>query len=299
MTEDKNTFPRHQSVTEAWANHLQAILRDGITCQPRGKMVTEVPALTMSFDMRHPVIICPTRKLSYRFMAAEALWILTGGNLLAPLVSLVPRMAEYSDDGVTLTGAYGPPFLEQLPYVVNCLVGDEESRQAVIQLWRPSPEPSKDIPCTTSLVFQVRNGELRTQVYMRSSDAYLGIPYDTFSFTMMSLFVLTNLNQQRRRRKKCAFTLGGLSVTAASAHLYQENWTAAYECIRECRVQHEISDGLTALVNPLPIEQLKSATPYQLIQLLEDNAGEVYAPQVGNGLGPGDALHRPTWRVRP
>lgn len=131
----------------AWRRALKRALTEGELVAPRGQRTKELLGHVVSIDMARAVVTSPTRKLSYRFMCAEALWILAGQNELAPLTRFVKRMADFSDDGVTLAGAYGPRLVPQLPYVVDALARDRETRQAVVTIWTPSPPPSRDIPC--------------------------------------------------------------------------------------------------------------------------------------------------------
>jgi thymidylate synthase len=176
-------------------------------------------------DPRWPVIASPARKLSYRFACAEALWITDGDNRLAPLTRFVKRMADFSDDDETLAGAYGPPYVAQLPYVVETLLRDRDTRQATMTIWRPSPAPSKDIPCTIAMVFSLRNQSFYQRVLMRSSDVWLGIPYDVFSFTVMGLKTLCAYNAAAPDALRA--DPAGLTISLVSSHLYERDAAAA------------------------------------------------------------------------
>lgn len=219
----------HASFGElAWRRALKRALDEGAEVAPRGAKTKELLGHTISIDMARAVVTSPVRKLNYRFMCAEALWILAGQNELAPLTRFVKRMADFSDDGVTLAGAYGPRLMPQINYVVDALVRDRETRQAVATIWTPTPPPSKDIPCTVAVAFSVRRDELHQQVFMRSSDLWLGVPYDMFSFSCWGIYVACRFNA----RLAAAATggpigLGHLTITAASSHLYERDWDAA------------------------------------------------------------------------
>lgn len=212
----------------AWIKALSTILNAGVPVEPRGKKTVEVPQRTDVVRMRHPVVVNRKRALNYRFMAAEAYWILSGSNVLSELTRYNPKMAEFSDDGVTLFGAYGPPIQAQLDYVVSTLLNDEMSRQAVLTIWRQRPAPTKDVPCTVAMSFMIRDGELNAHVFMRSNDVWLGWPYDVFSFSMVAHLVCCRLNAVRATKP---IEPGNLYLTAASSHLYQEHWTGARVCL--------------------------------------------------------------------
>jgi len=185
---------------------------------PRNQGTLEILARISTVDMDSPVVTIPARELDYQFMAAEAYWILSGDRRLSHQ-SLVKNLLKYSDDGNTMNGAYGPPFLQQVKYVVYKLHEDVMSRQAVMTLWERSPRVSKDIPCTISLQFILRRGYIHTNVFMRSSDAWLGWPYDIFTFTMMTHYVRGSLN--------IGLDMGTLSLFAGSQHLYVRNMAQA------------------------------------------------------------------------
>jgi len=186
------------------------------------------------------VVTCPARKLNYRFMAAEALWISAGRNDLGGLTDVNPNMARFSDDGRTLAGAYGPRIRPQVPYVVASLIKDRDTRQAALTIWTPNPEPSKDTPCTVAMVFSIRENRLYQHVFMRSSDAWLGIPYDVFSFTLLAYEVACRYNQHKLLIGGSPVGLGHMTITCTSSHLYSENREAAVAILDECRQAVEV-----------------------------------------------------------
>lgn len=168
-------------------------------------------------------------------MFAEAAWIMSGMNTVRHIAPYSNRIAEFSDDGVFFKGAYGPKITDQLPYVVECLSSDKDSRQALINIWRENPRQSKDVPCTVSLQFLLREGKLFTIATMRSSDVWLGLPYDVFNFTMISVGVLLLLAKKTGEM----YDLGNLTITAGSGHLYVTNKRLAEECFRDFGKQFE------------------------------------------------------------
>jgi thymidylate synthase len=203
---------------------LRKMLADGMEFSPRGMLTKEVGGVSTTVSMTNPIVTNPERRLDYRFMAAEAYWILSGSSELNH-PSLVKNLKKYSDDGVFMRGAYGPPFREQLDYCVRVLDNDPYTRQAVMTLWRPNPIPSKDIPCTVSMQFLMREGYINTMVFMRSSDAWLGWPYDVFNFTMMTMFLQLKL--------KTLPKLGLLKIMVGSQHLYERHFRDAERLLKD------------------------------------------------------------------
>lgn len=213
---------------EAWRDLLRVLLTDGRPVAPRGQSTVEVlHHVSLTVDLNHPVITQPARKLNYRFMAAEALWIAQGRQDLEFLTEVNPRMADFSDDGKTLAGAYGPRIRPQVPYVVQCLLRDRDTRQAAMTIWTPTPAPSRDIPCTVAMVFSIRDNRLYQHAFMRSSDAWLGIPYDVFSFAMLGIEVACLHNQKSPQ----PIGLGHLTITCTSSHLYEQHYEAARDIL--------------------------------------------------------------------
>jgi thymidylate synthase len=230
-------------------------LRDGFEVAPRGMRTLELAQHTTSFDMSRPVVLCPGRKLSYTFLAAEALWILAGDDRVETIAPYNPNIAQFSDDGVHFAGAYGAPIVAQFDYVVSALLRDRDTRQAGLTIWRPNPPPSKDVPCTVAIWFSIRADRLNCHVFMRSSDAWLGLPYDVFVFSMLAAKVACAYNAPPLSLARDAtdeapvFTtlapigLGWLHLTAASEHLYARDFEAAKACV---------VDDVTPRGDPLP-----------------------------------------------
>lgn len=201
----------------AWLKAVAGIIELGHEVFPRGQKTKEIVANKVTFDMAYPIVFESGRKLSYTFMAVEALWILAGSNSLNFHPKIREKLLPYSDDNMTMTGAYGPKVISQMPNVIYTLRDDRDSRQAVISIWRKNPGPSKDIPCTLSLQFLIRENKLHLVAFMRSSDIWMGMPYDMFSFTMIAYTVA----------RKLGVELGSCSITAGSMHLYERNLEAA------------------------------------------------------------------------
>ncbi len=192
-------------------------------CKPRGLKITEKLNNSWIIDMDDPIITLPERKLSYSFMFGEAAWMLEGRNDVESVSKYVDGVKRFSDDGVTFFGAYGPKIITQTTYVVDTLIKDNDSRQGVLNIWRENPRSSKDIPCTLSLQFFLREASdnlwLHTVATMRSNDAWLGTPYDTFNFSAISFYIACCLNF---RGLKCK--LGSLNIQAGSRHIYENDF---------------------------------------------------------------------------
>lgn len=207
----------------AWVNLLGWIMRWGDHHAPRGQPTTEVIANTTTIDLSRPVVTVPERRIGYRFLAAESAWILSGDNRLSTIRPFAKRIADTCEDGTWFRGAYGPKFVEQIGYVADTLRRDPESRQAMMTLWRERPGATRDVPCTVALQWLIRDGALHCVVTMRSSDAWLGVPYDWHTFAMMTTMLSIVLRPMPLR-------LGNLHLTAGSQHLYDRDRDNAIRC---------------------------------------------------------------------
>lgn len=231
-----------QTTTNTWRDLLRAITREGSghvltqrAHEPRSTGTMELLGYQTRWDMGRPVVACPVRKLGYRFLAAEPAWIIGGSNKLAEILPYAKYLATFSDDGLHLNGSYGPPFVEQLPYVLDAIKSDPSTRQAVATFWRPRPGKWKDVPCTVALQWMIRKdyddgdkAALHCVASMRSSDAWLGVPYDVATFSAMSAYVAMSL----RLVGVVVDKLGDLILTAGSQHLYSRDVDSAIACLQ-------------------------------------------------------------------
>lgn len=213
--------------SQAWLHRLRDLIEHGHEVAPRGQPTLELLQPVLEVDMNYPALVCPERRPSYRFMAAEAFWILTGDDRVKTIEPYNGQIAQFSDDGERFFGAYGPHVVKQLPYVLRTLGEDRDTRQAWLRIWQDNPPPSKDVPCTLMLGWSIREGRLHCHAYMRSSDIWLGIPYDVFNFSVLSAYV----REQLETLYGYELGMGTLHLTAASSHLYRRDVAAAVRVV--------------------------------------------------------------------
>ncbi len=273
--------------TLTWRGVVNDLLSHGQHAAPtsaggdfKGSTTKELLGYQSRWAMAWPSVACPVRKLGYRFMAAEAAWILSGDNRLATIAPYAKHMARFSDDGLFLSGAYGPPFVDQVGWVARTLMKDRQSRQAVATIWRPRPGPGNDTPCTVALQWIIRESRGRADdapllhcvATMRSSDIWHGVPYDVFNFSMMSAYVALAVKelQKAEARKRALVSkrveeafyhgktlgLGDLILTAGSQHLYKADWNEASAVL---------SEGGADLFEQKPLDLARVASPQALI----------------------------------
>jgi thymidylate synthase len=224
----------------AWFELLSELAR-GRQVRPRGMLCFEETAVTLRvLEGLENVLVHPARNLNYRFMVAEWLWIWFGRNDVASISRYNSKIAQFSDDGTTFEGAYGPRIVRQWPYIIGNLKRDPDSRQAVISIFSPRSvrEQTRDVPCTLTIQFLIREKQLETIVCMRSSDVWLGLPYDFFNFSMLANSVAAEL----------AVPVGRITMHLGSSHLYERNFDEAQEVLKA-------KDALHSLRSPAFIER--------------------------------------------
>lgn len=266
------------TATKAWYGTLIEVMAKGDVVSPRGMRTLEMQQHTVAVDMIRPVVRCPTRKLSEKFLGGEALWILTGDDRVETISRYNKRIADFSDDGVTFFGAYGPKFVNQVQYVVDKLIEDQHSRQAGMTFWRENPKKTKDVPCTVAAFFNIRdNGSvpvLNANFFMRSNDVWLGMPYDMFNFSMMANYVCGSINQRNVLNNfnligKRVLRPGTLFLTAASRHIYSTNEIAAGTCIA-----NDIGSQLDHSILPNKMYENPAHLVHTLREIAEGNEAE-------------------------
>lgn len=164
----------------------------------------------------------------------ELCWYLSGTGRGDPMVFYLgdAYRAEVEEDG-TVHGAYGPRLFGQnsdgqIYRVIELLRSNPGSRRAVVQVFDRNDVSAgqprfKDVPCTCTMQFVVRNDLVHLIVNMRSNDIHLGFPHDVFAFTMLQELVARSLNVE----------VGRYIHIAGSLHLYERNREAAQGFLRE------------------------------------------------------------------
>jgi thymidylate synthase len=249
------------SVDDSMTHILDRIITQGRESQPRGKKIRELIGQNVTFNMKYPIVTKPSRKIGYRFYPAEAAWILSGDNRLDTIKKYSKFIWEFSDDGFFYSGAYGPRVIDQLTYVCDVLSDDPDTRQAVIEIWRPNPRAGRDIPCTLSFQFIARDGLLHCVQSMRSSDAWLGYPYDAFNATMLTTYIILLLRERATRGRK-DLSLGHHTMCIGSMHVYEPQWQSALDFVDD-------EDA----VEYTPVDPTKFKSPVALLDHLWRVAG--------------------------
>jgi thymidylate synthase len=168
----------------------------------------------------------------------ELFWYLSGTNSYRFITHYLPSEAykkEDDNDDNSVRSGYGERLLardgkiNQIDNVIQRLRDQSTSRRAVIQLFDATDltEDFKQIPCTCTLQFIVRDGRLNLLVNMRSNDAFRGLPHDVFAFTMIQELIARSIDVDVGVYKHCAGSLHLYSRDRDGAEAYlSEGWAS-------------------------------------------------------------------------
>ena len=175
-----------RNVSEALYLAVQALETKGVEVDTRNGKALEFPCpvMTSYSHSRERVLFYPMRDANPYFHLMESFWMLAGKNEVEWISNYNGRMSSYSDDGVTINGAYGYRWKnwfgkDQLEIAVHRLLHYENDRRTVVSMWDPIKDFSientgKDHPCKTQIMFWVRNNTLNMTVCNRSNDMIWG-----------------------------------------------------------------------------------------------------------------------------
>jgi thymidylate synthase len=187
----------------------------------------------------------------------EFLWYMAGKGDLETIKYYIKKYEDSAEKDGTINGAYGPRLfsmdgVNQIGNVIAALK-KRDSRQAVIQLFRAADINRKfaDVPCTCTLQFMRRHGQLHMLTNMRSNDAFLGLPHDVFAFTMLQEILARSVGVE----------VGRYCHSVGSLHLYDDHRKLARSYLDEGFQTHvempemPLGDPWQALSTVLAVEQ--------------------------------------------
>lgn len=172
--------------------------------------------------LRLPIL--EKRSLNPFFALTEFSWIINGSNDLEPLNYFINNFNKFSDDGITLNGAYGYRLrnlngVDQLKKAIDILREEQSTRRVVLSMWAIEDlgSTSRDVPCNTSLMLKIRNNQLDMTVVNRSNDLFLGVPYNVVVFYLLQCYIAA----------KIGCRVGSQRHFTDSLHLYSKHLTKA------------------------------------------------------------------------
>jgi thymidylate synthase len=208
---------------------VEEIRRRGQPISPTGGDALELTGVLLELEVpRARLSRTETRGKIYSCLGYLC-WYLAGSNDLGFISYYLPGYKDFAD-GDEVSGGYGPRLfnwegLNQVARVTDLLRRNRDSRRAVIQLFDRGDlnGQQKNVPCTCTLQFMIRNDALHMFTSMRSNDVFLGLPHDFFCFTMLQEIIARDLRVE----------VGPYKHAVGSLHLYNENRDAAQQFLNE------------------------------------------------------------------
>lgn len=185
-----------------------------------------------------PTVGC--RKTFPKSAAAETAWFLLGEQSTVFISTYTQLWNKFVDEigpnNFGVTAAYGYRWRthfgrDQLQLAIDALRKDPSDRRCYISAWDPSTdgcgaENQKNVPCPVGFSLHVQGGELHSSMALRSSDVFVGLPYDVMGHALLMDAVATELG----------VTPGIMHFTLAHAHLYEHHWEMAREALQQTPV---------------------------------------------------------------
>jgi len=204
-------------------NLLKHILKEGVQKGDRtGTGTISVFGYQMRFDLAEGFPLVTTKKLHLKSIVHELLWFLKGDTNVKYLQENGVRIwNEWADETGDLGPVYGKQWrswegangqvIDQITQVINQIKNNPNSRRIIVNAWNVGDLPKMALsPCHALFQFYVANGKLSCQLYQRSADCFLGVPFNIASYALLTLMIA----------QVCELQPGEFIHTFGDAHLY-------------------------------------------------------------------------------
>ncbi|MDR7072921.1 thymidylate synthase [Fictibacillus barbaricus] len=209
-----------------YLDFLQDILHNGTKKEDRtGTGTVSVFGRQMRFDLEEGFPLVTTKKLHLKSIIHELLWFLKGDTNIAYLKENNVRIwDEWADENGNLGPVYGQQWrswsnpegetIDQITNVIHDIKTNPDSRRLIVSAWNPADVPKMALPpCHLLFQFYVADGKLSCQLYQRSADSFLGVPFNIASYALLTMMIaqVTGLKP------------GDFVHTVGDAHIYNNH----------------------------------------------------------------------------
>jgi thymidylate synthase len=228
---------------------LQHILDTGVSKTDRtGTGTTSCFGYQMRFNLQEGFPMVTTKKLHLKSIIHELLWFLKGDTNIGYLTENGVRIwDEWADEQGNLGPVYGKQWrswtgangktVDQVSDIIEQIKKNPDSRRLIISAWNVAELPEMALmPCHALFQFYVADGKLSCQLYQRSADVFLGVPFNIASYALLTLMIA----------QVCGLEAGEFIHTFGDVHLYNNH-------LEQARLQ------LTREPYPLPVMKLNPA----------------------------------------
>jgi len=205
---------------------MKHVLENGVEKQDRtGTGTKSIFGYQMRFDLSHGFPVVTTKKLHLRSIIHELLWFLKGDTNIRYLKeNKVSIWDEWADDQGELGPVYGHQWrswptsdgkvVDQISNVVEQIKTNPDSRRLIVSAWNVGELDKMALPpCHAFFQFYVADGKLSCQLYQRSADIFLGVPFNIASYALLTLMIA----------QVCHLKPGEFVHTFGDAHLYSNH----------------------------------------------------------------------------
>jgi thymidylate synthase len=185
----------------------------------------------MRFDLADGFPLLTTKKLHIKSIIHELLWFVSGDTNIRYLQDNgVSIWNEWADENGDLGPVYGKQWrrwqapdgreIDQLAELIAMIKSNPDSRRLMLTAWNPADVPHMALPpCHCLFQFQVANGRLSCQLYQRSADVFLGVPFNIASYALLTHMIA----------RICGLQAGEFVHVLGDAHLYANHFDQARE----------------------------------------------------------------------
>jgi thymidylate synthase len=205
---------------------MRHILEKGVHKEDRtGTGTLSVFGYQMRFDLSEGFPLVTTKKVHLRSIIHDLLWFLKGETNIGYLKdNNVSIWDEWADSNGELGPVYGKQWrswatpsgeaIDQISQVVRQIKNNPDSRRLIVSAWNVADvDKMKLPPCHAFFQFYVANGKLSCQLYQRSADVFLGVPFNIASYALLTMMVA----------QVCALQPGEFIWTGGDTHLYSNH----------------------------------------------------------------------------
>ena len=202
---------------------MQKVLTEGQKKSDRtGTGTLSIFGHQMKFDLTEGFPLVTTKKVHLKSIIHELIWFLQGSTNISYLKENgVSIWDEWADENGDLGPVYGAQWrswpdgnngsIDQIQNLINSINQNPDSRRHIVSAWNPAEVDNMALPpCHSLFQFYVANGELSCQLYQRSADIFLGVPFNIASYALLTHMIA----------QVCNLKVGEFVHTLGDAHLY-------------------------------------------------------------------------------
>ena len=205
---------------------MKKILDEGVSKEDRtGTGTTSLFGYQMRFNLNEGFPLLTTKKVHLKSIIYELLWFLRGDSNIKYLKEHgVSIWDEWADEEGNLGPVYGAQWrhwrcedgteIDQIANLMNQLRNNPDSRRLIVSAWNVAQVDKMALPpCPSLFQFYVVNNKLSCQLYQRSADLFLGVPFNIASYALLTMMIA----------KVCGFELGDFVHTFGDVHIYNNH----------------------------------------------------------------------------